>query len=333
MRPSSLVTGGAGFIGSHITRRCLSLGHQVTVLDNLSGGFRDQVPSAADFVEASIDDRKAIQILFETKRFDYVYHLAAYAAEGLSHFIRCFNYQNNVVGTMNLINASVKYEVKCFVFTSSIAVYGKNQVPMTEDLHPVPEDPYGIAKYSVELDLRAAYEMFGLRHIIFRPHNAYGEYQNLGDPYRNVIGIFMNRIMTGQPLPVFGDGNQMRAFSYVGDISGVIARSVGVPEAINHTFNIGADKPYTINQLAQVVCSAFGVPPNIEYLPPRKEVQHAYATHELATKLLGARSEVSLEDGISRMAAWARKVGPRQGARFDNIEVENNLPGVWRRLV
>jgi UDP-glucose 4-epimerase len=191
----SLVTGGAGFIGSHVARRCLELGHEVVVLDDLSGGFRDQVPAQAIFVHGSVIDVTLVQQLFETHRFDYVYHLAAYAAEGLSHFIRRFNYTNNLIGSVNLINEAVKHDVRCFVFTSSIAVYGANQLPMTENLPPQPEDPYGIAKYAVELDLRAAHEMFGLDYIIFRPHNVYGENQNIGDRYRNVIGIFMNQIM------------------------------------------------------------------------------------------------------------------------------------------
>ena len=242
----SLVTGGAGFIGSHVARHCLALGHEVVVLDDLSGGFRDQVPAGASFVQGSVTDHELVQRLFAEHHFDYVYHLAAYAAEGLSHFIRRFNYANNLIGSVNLINEAVKHDVKCFVFTSSIAVYGVNQLPMTEDLTPQPEDPYGIAKYAVELDLRAAHEMFGLNSIIFRPHNVYGENQNIGDRYRNVIGIFMNQIMQGQPMTIFGDGSQTRAFSYIDDVAPIIARSVDVPAAYNQVFNVGADQPYTV---------------------------------------------------------------------------------------
>src|SRR5258708_3422654 len=116
----SLVTGGAGFIGSHVAHHCLTMGHEVVVLDDLSGGFEDQVPQGARFVKGSVADHALIDGLFDEKRFDYVYHLAAYAAEGLSHFIRRFNYTNNLIGSVNLINAAVRHEVKCFVFTSSI---------------------------------------------------------------------------------------------------------------------------------------------------------------------------------------------------------------------
>src|SRR6185436_14584617 len=212
----SLVTGGAGFIGSHVADELLKEGQQVVVLDDLSGGFTENVPSGAIFVRGSITDQDLVNRLFDRYSFANVYHLAAYAAEGLSHFIKRFNYNNNLIGSVNLINASLNSgRVKCLVFTSSIAVYGRNQVPMTEDLVPQPEDPYGIAKYAVELDLKESHEMFGLNHIIFRPHNVYGERQNIGDRYRNVIGIFMNQILRGEPMTIFGDGEQTRAFSHI----------------------------------------------------------------------------------------------------------------------
>ncbi len=327
----SLVTGGAGFIGSHIARHCLALGHEVIVLDDLSGGFRDQVPEGAQFVEGSLVNQDLLRILFSEHCFDYVYHLAAYAAEGLSHFIRHFNYTNNLIGSVNLINESVRNEVKAFVFTSSIAVYGVNQLPMTEALMPQPEDPYGIAKYAVELDLRAANEMFGLNYIVFRPHNVYGENQNIGDRYRNVIGIFMNQIMQGQPMTIFGDGSQTRAFSYVDDVAPVIARSVEVPEAYNQVFNIGADQPYTVNELANAVAIAFGVESRIEHLPARLEVQHAYPNHDKARSIFGNDDGgMPLEEGIARMAAWAKRVGVRVGRKFGNIEVTRNLPRSWQ---
>src|SRR5947209_2324570 len=200
--PTSLVTGGAGFIGSHVADELLSRGHKVVVLDDLSGGFEDNVPGGAIFVKGSILDTELIDRLFDRYNFTYVYHLAAYAAEGLSHFIKRFNYQNNLIGSINLINASVNYGVKCFVFTSSIAVYGGVPPPMIEETMPLPEDSYGIAKYAVERELKISHEMFGLNYIIFRPHNVYGEHQNIGDRYRNVIGIFMNQIMEGQPLTI-----------------------------------------------------------------------------------------------------------------------------------
>ena len=292
--PKSLVTGGAGFIGSHVVKHALALGHEVVVLDDLSGGFEDHIPEGALFVHGSITDHELVTELFNEHKFDYVYHLAAYAAEGLSHFIRRFNYNNNLVGSINLINESIKHKVKCFVFTSSIAVYGKGQLPMTEEMTPIPEDPYGVSKYAVELDLRSAHEMFGLNYVVFRPHNVYGENQNIGDKYRNVIGIFMNQIMQGKSLTIFGDGTQTRAFSFIDDVAIPITNSVNIPAAYNQVFNIGADKPYPVNELATVVCNEFGVEPKITYLTARNEVLHAYSDHTKAHKVFGDPTGIDL---------------------------------------
>jgi len=333
MSSQVLVTGAAGFIGSHVCKHLLKQGHQVVGLDDLSGGFRDYVPPGVKFVEGSVTDAALVKQLFAENKFEYVFHLAAYAAEGLSHFIKCFNYTNNLLGSVNLINASVNHGVKCFVFTSSIAVYGRNQLPMTEDAVPQPEDPYGIAKYAVELDLKEAHEMFGLNHVIFRPHNVYGEFQNIGDRYRNVIGIFMNQLMQGQPMTIFGDGTQTRAFSYIDDVAPVIAASITRPEGYNQIFNVGADKPYSVNELATVVAKAMGVQSQIKHLDARNEVVHAYSAHAKVQKFFGDLiKNVPLEDGVAKMAAWAKKAGARQGKPFEKIEIRKNLPPSWAAL-
>lgn len=328
--PKALVTGAAGFIGSHVARHLLSAGIDVVALDDLSGGFRDNVPVDAIWVEASVTDIVRMQALFEEHVFDYVFHLAAYAAEGLSHFIRRYNYRTNLIGSVNLINLSVLHNVKCLVFTSSIAVYGKNQLPMREELTPRPEDPYGISKYAVELDLAAAHEQFGLDYIIFRPHNVYGEHQNIGDKYRNVIGIFMNRILLGEPLTIFGDGEQTRAFSYIDDVAPVIARSVLVPEAYGEVFNVGGDQPYTVNELVETVRATMGAPSHpIVYLPARNEVKHAFASHDKARAFFEVPEAVELHEGLTRMAAWVRRVGSRTTKDFADIEIPTGLPQGW----
>jgi UDP-glucose 4-epimerase len=329
----AFVTGAAGFIGSHVCRRLLAEGFTVVGLDDLSGGYRDQVPEGVEFVEGSINDAKLIDQLFTRHKFEVVHHLAAYAAEGLSHFIRGFNYTNNLLGSVNLINASVNHGVQLFVFTSSIAVYGRNQLPMREELVPAPEDPYGIAKYAVELDLQAAHEMFGLNYAVFRPHNVYGEHQNLGDPYRNVIGIFMNQIMQGRPLSMFGDGTQTRAFSYIDDVVPALTGIVGKPEAWNQVFNVGADTPFEVRTLAEIVAKEFQTQPKIEFLPERREVKHAYCSHDKVRKYFpNLPAPVPLEEGIRRMAAWARRAGSRTGERFGHIEIPRNLPPSWSAL-
>ena len=325
----SLVTGGAGFIGSHVARRCLDLGHEVVVLDDLSGGSESNAPADATFVRGSVTDVKLVTDLFSRYRFNYVYHLAAYAAEGLSHFIRRYNYTTNLIGSINLINAAINFDTDCFVFTSSIAVYGEAPVPMREAEVPRPMDPYGISKYAIELDLRSAHELFGLDFIVFRPHNVYGEHQNIGDRYRNVIGIFMNQALSGEPMTIFGDGMQTRAFSYVDDVASTIAMSVQVPEARNDVFNLGEDTPHTVLQVAEMVARAFRTEPRFIFLPARKEAVHAYAQHDKVRRVLGNSAEVPLEDGIERMARWAQVHGARVTPPFANIEVSKNIPPVW----
>jgi UDP-glucose 4-epimerase len=267
--------------------------------------------------------------LFDEEHFDYVYHLAAYAAEGLSHFIKRFNYNNNVIGSVNLINASVNHGVRRFVFTSSIAVYGAGQTPMTEDMVPSPEDSYGIAKFAVEQELKASHEMFGLDFSIFRPHNVYGERQNVGDRYRNVVGIFMNQLLQGEPMTIFGDGEQERAFTHIDDVAPVIADSAALPGARNEVFNVGADVPFTVNHLARVVAEAMGCDCRIKYLDARKEVKLAFSDHTKADRVFGGRRKTPLEDGIKAMAAWVTKHGARASSVFEGIEIEKNLPASW----
>jgi UDP-glucose 4-epimerase len=335
MSKSILITGGAGFIGSHVTRTILAnrdlRPYRLVILDDLSGGFRENVPQdqRVEFVLGSVTDESLVDALFRRHRFTHVYHFAAYAAEGLSHFIRRFNYTNNLLGSVNLINAAVNYGMDCFVFTSSIAVYGAGQVPMREDTVPQPEDPYGISKYTVELDLRAAHDMFGLQYVVFRPHNVYGEYQNIGDKYRNVVGIFMNQILQGRPMTIFGDGTQQRAFTYIGDIAPIIACSPVIDNARNQIFNIGADQSYSVNTLAQEVAMAMGARALIEYLPARTEVSIAYADHSAVRAVFGKANQTSLEEGLGRMAQWVKAVGSRKSTDFANIEVTRNLPPSW----
>ena len=325
-----LVTGGAGFIGSHVTEELVGRGNQVVVLDDLSGGFMDNIVPGAHFVKGSILENDLIERLFEEHKFDYVFHLAAYAAEGLSHFIKRFNYNNNLIGSVNLINASVNYGVKCFVFTSSIAVYGTSpELPMTEKTIPHPEDSYGIAKLAVEQELRACQEMFNLDYIIFRPHNVYGERQNIGDKYRNVVGIFMNQALQNQPMTIFGDGEQKRAFSYISDVAPIIAKSIENPKAYNQIFNVGAETPYTVNELADKTARAMGVEPQIKHLPARNEVKYAYSSHLKVQEFFGTPKLVSLEDGIHRMATWVNAHGSRKSKKFENIEISKNFPVAW----
>lgn len=325
----SLVTGAAGFIGSHVAERLINKGNKVIALDDLSGGFEQNVPQGATFVRGTILDHKLIDSLFQEYSFTNVYHLAAYAAEGLSHFIKRYNYSNNLIGSVNLINAAINTGVKDFVFTSSIAVYGAGQVPMSEEMTPVPEDSYGIAKLAVEQELKISHEIFGLNYTIFRPHNVYGERQNVGDRYRNVVGIFMNQLLQGKEMTIFGDGTQKRAFTHISDVAPIIADSVEYAQAKNQVFNVGADLPYSVNDLAAIVAAAMGVPSRVEHLPSRNEVQLAFSDHSKAEKVFGKVKKLSLEEGVQRMAQWVKKNGARSSSVFEEIEVTRNMPPSW----
>jgi UDP-glucose 4-epimerase len=325
-----LVTGGAGFIGSHVVDELIKKNHDVIVIDDLSGGFEENINQKTKFIKGDICDNELIKKIFNENSIEYVFHLAAYAAEGLSHFIKRFNYNNNLIGSVNLINQSIIHKIKCFVFTSSIAVYGKNQLPMTEEITPRPEDSYGIAKYAVEQELKISHEMFGLNYIIFRPHNVYGERQNIGDKYRNVIGIFMNQILQNKPLTIFGDGKQSRAFSYISDVAPVIANSINIRKAYNEVFNIGADTPYTVNQLVEKVSEVMQTKPSLKYLDARNEVAHAYSSHKKSEEIFQIKAKTDLHEGIEKMAKWVRKHGAKKTKNFGEIEINEKLPTIWK---
>jgi UDP-glucose 4-epimerase len=322
----SLVTGGAGFIGSHLAQALHAHGHKVVVVDNLSGGWVHNVPLSAQFVNVDLATEDVDRVVRLYKP-DYIWHLAAYAAEGLSHWVREFNYLNNTVASAKLITAAVKYGVEHFYFTSSMAVYGSQTPPFTESMWPAPEDPYGIAKFSVEQDLAVAHRMHGLNYTIFRPHNVYGPNQNIGDPYRNVIGIWMRQALEGLPLTVYGTGSQTRAFSYITDIVDpmVAALDVGMYDGL--TFNIGGEQVVTIADLAERVSHLTGAP--IQNLPRRVEVEHAWCDHTAAKSYLGFAPKVALAEGLNHMWLWAQRAGVRRSAT-PTLEHAVDLPPFWQ---
>ena len=325
------VTGCAGLLGANYARHLLQNGHEVIGIDDLSGGYKAFVPKGEkfSFVKLNLERRKKLVDLFEEHKPDLLFHFAAYAAEGLSPFIRNYNYRNNLICSANLINECIKQNTKV-VFTSSMAVYGEQEPPFTEDKRPQPIDPYGIAKYAVECDLKLAHEQFGLRYNIVRPHNVLGIYQNIWDRYRNVIGIFIRKTLNGIPILVYGDGEQTRAFSDIKYYMEPFDRLL--TEYDGETFNIGADKYFTLNEVAdavQKVGKKYGYEVPIEHGEPRHEVKHAYCDHTKAKSMLQFSDGTNLEELIESMFVWAMKQ-PNRKVKTMEYEVTKDIYDYWR---
>ena len=326
------VTGCAGLLGSNYSRHLIQNGHEVIGIDNLSGGYKAFVPKGEKFtfVKLNLERRKKVSELFEEHKPDLLFHFAAYAAEGLSPFIRNFNYRNNLICSANLINPCIQYGTK-IIFTSSMAVYGEQTPPFTEDKRPQPVDPYGIAKYAVECDLKLAKEQFNLRYNIVRPHNVLGTYQNIWDRYRNVIGIFIRKTLNRIPILIYGDGEQTRAFS---DIKYYMEPFDMLHDNFDgEIFNIGADKYFSLNEVAktvQKIGSKYGYDVPIEHGEPRHEVKHAYCDHTKAKTMLNFKDNTKLEDLIETMFVWAMKQ-PNRKVKDMEYEITEGIYDYWKK--
>jgi UDP-glucose 4-epimerase len=328
----AIVTGGAGFLGSHLCNRLLHDGYQVVAIDDLSGGYKENVPNGVAFFEADVCRPAQIRRLFRRLRPSVVCHFAAYAAEGLSPFIRRFNYHNNVTGSANVISAIIQYAPDCqLVFASSAAVYGDAPVPYREDGPLLPIDPYGVAKSAIERDLFLAWRQFGLRSICLRMHNVYGPRQNLNDRYRNVAGIFIRQALRGELLSVFGDGGQVRCFTFVDDVCNVVSRLLGHSSRPGwFAVNVGSDEETAIRELAKKVAIQLGVDDRVNHLPSRDEARHVVCDHSFLASLLGEVVFTPLSAGIAAMCDWARCSTSRPWVRPCAIEVPRLLPAYWR---
>ena len=327
-----VVTGAAGLLGTHFSRHLLSKGHKVVGIDNLLGGYQEFVDPRVDFIVRDLENARDVNRIFEARKPDYVYHFAAYAALGLSPFIRNFNYQNNVIASVNLINASINHGVKKFIFTSSMDVYGsRHQPPYTEEMTPEPEDPYGIAKYAVEMDLKHASRFFGLRQSIVRPHNVFGIYQNIWDKYRNVLGIWIRQIIAGKDITVYGDGSQVRSFSDVAFYMDPFEELMDLGDG--ETYNIGAEAHTTILRAAERVkdiSAVFGYNPKIVHVEKRDEVHTAYCDHSKAKRDLGFEDGTNFSQLVMDMFNWARSE-PARLVRDLPLEVDKNLYSFWKK--
>ena len=326
-----LITGVAGLLGSHFSRHLLDSGHTVIGVDDMSGGYADFVDPRVRMHAVDIVDPAELNGVFQHESPEFVYHFAAYAAVGVSPFIRNFNYTVNTIGSANVVNAAVNYGVKKVVFSSSMDVYGSvHAPPYTEVMTPLPEDPYGIAKYGVELDLRAAKDMFDLDYSIVRPHNVFGIYQNIWDKYRNVLGIWIRQTLSGGNITVFGDGSQVRAFSDVKYYMSPFERLMSVGSG--QTYNVGADQHTTILNAArkvQRIANLHGFSPEIVHLEPRAEVKLAYSDHTKARKDLAFEDNTDFNELVDGMFRWAM-TQPQRPVKMMPYEIEKSLYSFWK---
>ncbi len=330
MSDTILITGVGGLIGSRMASWILDNIPNVGVVgvDDLSGGYTDNIDGRVRFHQMDCVSDEFSDLVAEIKP-RYVYHFAAYAAEGLSPFIRKHNYQNNLMSTANVVNACLNNEVERLVFTSSMAVYGNSTPPFDENMRREPIDPYGVAKASCERDIEIAGEQHGLDWCIIRPHNVYGRNQNIWDKYRNVLGIWMYRHLNGNSLTIYGTGEQKRAFSYIDDCLEPFWKSATLPQASKQIINLGGTKEYSINEAADALIDVMGGGKK-EYLEARHEVKYAWSTWQKSVDILGYKDTMTLRDGLSLMWDWAKKQPNRPQKRWDSYEVNKGIYSYWK---
>lgn len=328
-----LITGVAGLIGSRMAQwiKDNKPEYEVIGIDSLFGGYIENIPSGVIWYQKDLS-KDSIGYIFDEYNFDYVFHFAAYAAEGLSPFMRKFNYSNNVLSTVSIINECINHGVKRLIYTSSMSVYGwgiKQGVRFTEDDVPCPIDPYAISKYACEMDIKVAGEQHGLDWCIIRPHNVYGIGQNIWDKYRNVLGIWMYQALNNKPLSVYGDGEQTRAFSYIDDCLESFWNAAVLERASKQIINVGGIYSSTINEAAKIVCDITGAK-EIVHLEPRHEVKWCVPTFEKSVDILGYKETTSLNEGLKTMWEWAKKQPDRGQYKWDNYEITKNLYSYWK---
>ena len=328
-----LITGAAGLIGSRLADWIISnhTEYNVIGIDNLSGGYAENVNPDVTFINMDLTlEPTKLASIFETHKPDYVFHLAAYAAEGLSPFIRRYNYQNNLVATANIVNECIKHDVKRLVFTSTLAVYGHGEGGFFNELQtPKPIDPYGVAKYGCEMDIQIAGEQHGLDWCIIRPHNVYGIKQNIWDKYRNVLGIWMFQHMNGQPMTIFGDGEQTRAFSYIDDSLEPFWNAAMLPQASRQIINVGGIEEHSINEAAVILQEVIGAGAVI-HLEGRHEVKHSIPTWQKSVDILGFTHKTNLREGLTEMWKWAQQQPMRDRFVWPSYELDKGIYSFWK---
>ena len=339
MSKNILITGVAGLLGSRLADWIIKNKPEYNIIgvDDLSGGYKENVHPKVNFWQMDLVNHP-IENIFEAHKIDYVYHFAAYAAEGLSPFIRGYNYDNNLKATARIVNECIKHDVKRLVFTSTLAVYGHGEGGIfDENQQQAPIDPYGVAKYACEMDIQIANEQHGLDYCIIRPHNVYGVKQNIWDKYRNVLGIWMYQYLKATPITIFGDGKQTRAFSFIDDSLEPLWNASQLPEASKQIINLGGVKEYSITEAAETLVDVlqeeegiddFKIP--IQYLEGRHEVKHAIPTWQKSIDILGFEHKTDLKEGLRQMWDWVKHQPMKEQFKWENYELDKGIYSFWK---
>ena len=329
-----VITGVAGLLGSRLADWIIENHPLNTVIgiDDLSGGYMENVNSNVLFHNINLaKDNIELSKIFDYYKPDYVFHFAAYAAEGLSPFIRTYNYDNNLRATASIINQCIRYNIKRLVFTSTLAVYGHGYGGIfDENQTPKPIDPYGVAKYGCEMDIQIAGEQHGLDWCIIRPHNVYGIKQNIWDKYRNVLGIWMYQYMNGEPMTIFGDGMQERAFSYIDDILEPLWKSAILTESSKQIINLGGIEEVSIKNACSVLREIIGSG-DIIYKEARHEVKHSIPTWKKSVDILGYEYKTDLKRGLTEMWKWAQRQPKRERFIWPSYELDKGIYSFWKK--
>lgn len=325
------ITGVAGFLGSHLADRMLELGHEVSGNDTLIGGYRDNVPAGVKFYEIDCCDNEKLSAIMAGT--DIVIHAAATAHEGLSVFSPSFITKNIFEASVSTISAAIQNKVKRFVYCSSMARYGNQPTPYTEDMTPMPEDPYAVAKVAGEQVLKMLSETHGMEWNIAIPHNIVGVRQCYDDPFRNVMSIMINRVLQGNAPIIYGDGLQTRCFSNVEDCIQCLEKLALDPAIVYETINIGPDEgTVTVKDMAELVMRECGFEGQAIHMPDRpREVKHASCSADKARRILGYETKATLEQSVRETIEYIKKRGPHPFNYRYNLEIINEkTPATWK---
>ena len=327
-----LITGVAGFLGSHLAEKLSAMNNRVVGVDNMLGGYKDNIPKNIDFFNYDCCDLTKMNEVM--KGVDVVYHCAATAHEGLSVFSPVEITKNNYMASISVFTAAISNNVKRIIFCSSMARYGEQQTPFTESMESKPIDPYAISKVASEKVLMNLCDLNNIEWVIAVPHNIIGPRQKYDDPFRNVVSIMINRMLQKKAPIIYGDGEQKRCFSYIDDCLSCMLPMLDQKDLNRQIINIGPDEEFvTINKIAEICSNITGSNLKPIYKKDRpREVKHASCSADKARKLLNYKTKTDLKNGILKTYEYIKGRGAKPFDYYINIEINNELtPETWTK--